>query len=157
MDELVEVNKMLTACRRSIALPLHFVVELFRFVFMQISYFLTIGLAAGILAGLFGVGGGLVVVPGLVLLAGFSQEAAVGTSLIALLAPVGIGGVYAFYQAGKIDMNHIKVGLLISVGMFVGSYIGARFGILLSEVVLKRAFSLFLVLVAVKFWMGTIN
>ena len=122
---------------------------------MQLPYFLLIGLFAGVLAGLFGIGGGLVVVPALVLICGFTQAAASGTSLIALLAPVGIGGVYAFYSAGVINSTHIKYGLLISLGMVCGSYFGSRIALWMSDVMLKRSFSVFLVLVAAKLWWDT--
>ena len=123
---------------------------------MQLPYFILTGICAGILAGLFGVGGGLVVVPLLVFLVGFTQQQAAGTSLVALLAPVGAAGVYAFYQAGKINITHIKAGLLISIGMFVGSYFGARLALSLPDLVLKRCFSVFLLVVAAKFWLSTL-
>ncbi len=118
-------------------------------------YYVLTGLLAGMLAGVFGVGGGLIVVPALVLLFGLTQEVATGTSLIALLAPIGLGGVYAFYQAGKIGPSHIKIGLLISLGMFFGSYFGARFALTVSELTLKRMFSIYLFVVAVKYWLST--
>lgn len=124
---------------------------------MRIEYFLIIGVTAGILAGIFGVGGGLIIVPALVLFAGFTQKAATGTSLVALLAPVGIGGVYAFYRSGSIGMEHIKAGLLISVGMFFGAYFGSRVGLSLSDVALKRIFCGFLVTVAVRMWISTMK
>jgi uncharacterized membrane protein YfcA len=123
----------------------------------DLSIFLVIGVCAGTLAGLFGVGGGLIVVPALVLGIGLSRDAAAGTSLVALLAPVGLGGVYAYYRMGKIGPEHIKMGLLISLGMFVGSYLGARLATGFSDSVLKRMFSLFLIIVAVKFWWSTIS
>jgi uncharacterized membrane protein YfcA len=122
---------------------------------MSFSIFIATGLAAGVLAGLFGVGGGLIIVPCLVFLLGFSQMAATGTSLVALLLPVGIGGVYAFYQAGKIGGDHIKAGLLISLGMFLGSYFGSRIALSFPDYMLKRAFCVFLVIVAVRMWMMT--
>ena len=124
---------------------------------MSLTYFAVIGVAAGILAGLFGVGGGLIIVPALVFLFGFSQVTATGTSLVALLAPVGLGGVYAFYMAGKINSENIKQGLLISVGMFLGSFIGAKIALSFPDYILKRAFSLFLVIVAVRMWMMTMT
>jgi uncharacterized membrane protein YfcA len=123
---------------------------------MQLPYFIVIGLCAGVLAGLFGVGGGLVVIPLLVFLAGFTQQQAAGTSLVALLAPVGAAGVYAFYQAGKINSTHIKAGLLISLGMFIGSYFGARIALAMSDLLLRRCFCVFIVVVAAKFWLTTV-
>src|ERR1700747_2021059 len=125
--------------------------------FMSMLIFVITGLAGGMLAGLFGVGGGLIIVPCLVFFMGFSQMTATGTSLVALLAPVGIGGVYAFYQAGKIDVSHIKAGLLISLGMFLGSYAGSRIALSFPDLILKQAFSVFLVIVAARMWMMTIS
>ena len=124
---------------------------------MPLAYFIATGLFAGTLAGIFGVGGGLIIVPILIFILNFNTSAATATSLVALLAPVGIGGVYAYYQAGRIDMTHIKAGLLISVGMFVGSYLGARFALSYSDLILKRAFAVFLMLVAARFWMSTVG
>lgn len=124
---------------------------------MHIGMFTLIGVAAGILAGLFGVGGGMIVVPALVFLLGFTQIAASATSLVALLLPVGLGGVYAFYVAGRIDATNIKQGLLISLGMFLGSFIGAKIALTFPDFILKRAFSVFLVIVAVRLWMMTVT
>jgi uncharacterized protein len=120
---------------------------------MPLALFLGIGVGAGVLAGLFGVGGGLVIVPALTLFAGYSQKTAAGTSLVALLLPVGLAGAYAFYQQGAIGWPQIKAGLFISVGMFFGSYLGARVALLFPDYVLKRAFALFLVGVAVRLWL----
>jgi len=119
---------------------------------MSLSLFVVIGVCAGILAGLFGVGGGTIVVPALILLAGYSQVTATGTSLVALLMPIGLASVWAFYEAGKIDMTNIKGGLLISLGMFLGSYFGAKIALNLPDYILKRAFCVFLVLIAIRMW-----
>jgi uncharacterized membrane protein YfcA len=122
---------------------------------MSLPVFLIIGLCAGILAGLFGVGGGLIIVPALTLIAGYSQKTATGTSLVALLLPIGLAGVYAFYQQGAINWTNIKAGLLISVGMFLGSWFGAKIALSLPDYVLKRAFCIFLLAVAARMWMQT--
>lgn len=114
--------------------------------------FILLGLGAGVLAGFFGVGGGLIIVPALVLLFGFSQSMSSGTSLVALLLPVGILGVWNYYSAGKITMDNVKAGLMISAGMFFGTYIGSKFAVLLPEIILKRAFCIFLIFAAVRMW-----
>jgi uncharacterized membrane protein YfcA len=119
--------------------------------------FLVIGVFAGILAGLFGIGGGLIIVPVLVLIVGYSQTTAMGTSLVALLLPVGLGGAYAFYAAGKIDSGNIKAGLLISVGMFLGSFLGAKIALSFPDYIMKRAFCIFIVAVSVRMWMATVQ
>jgi uncharacterized membrane protein YfcA len=120
----------------------------------QIIYMIMCGVAAGILAGLFGIGGGLVIIPILVFGFGYSQQAASGTSLVALLLPVGFFGVYEYYKAGKISSEHIKLGLIIAVGMFLGTYVGARIAVGLSPTVLRRSFAVFMVLVSIKLWLS---
>ena len=84
---------------------------------------LVIGLAAGILGGLIGVGGGIIIVPSLIYFLGFSQKEASGTSLGILLLPVGILGVLQFYKAGYVDMRTVW---LVSFGFLVGSYFGSK-------------------------------
>ncbi len=110
---------------------------------------LVTGLVAGVLAGLFGIGGGIVIVPMLIFLAGMSPITATGTSLGALLLPVGALGAYQYYRAGHID---IRVSLLLAVGLFIGAYFGARLAINLDPVMMRRGFAIFLVLVAVRLW-----
>jgi uncharacterized protein len=112
--------------------------------------FVLIGFGAGVLSGLFGIGGGIVIVPALVLLTGFTQKAAVGTSLGALLLPVGFFGAMAYWKAGHVD---VRASGLIALGLSAGALLGARVGLAASGPTLKRAFAVFLVLVAVKlFW-----
>lgn len=111
--------------------------------------FLGIGLAAGVLSGLFGIGGGIVIVPMLILLARMAPATATGTSLGALLLPVGALGAYQYYRTGHID---IKVSLLVALGLFIGAYFGAKLAVGLDPVMMKRGFALFLVMVAVRLW-----
>jgi uncharacterized protein len=113
----------------------------------------AIGITAGVCSGLFGIGGGVIIVPLLVFLLGFAQKSATGTSLIALLLPVGILGVREYYRAGAINSANIKIGLMISVGMFFGALIGAKISLSLDAKTLSRAFAIFLVLVAARLWM----
>ena len=80
---------------------------------------LLIGLAAGTLSGLVGIGGGIVIVPALVYFLAFSQKMAQGTSLAILLLPIGLLGVIQFYKQGYID---IRVAAIISIAFFFGSY-----------------------------------
>ena len=118
---------------------------------LDIIRFLFVGLGAGFCSGIFGIGGGIVLIPLLVLFFGFSQHAANGTSLVALLLPVGALGVLAYYQAGKISSVHIKAGFVVALGIFAGTYLGARFSLALSEAVLRRAFGVFLLALSVRF------
>lgn len=110
------------------------------------------GLATGVMSGIFGIGGGVILVPILVMLFGMSQQAASGTSLVALLLPVGALGVWEYYREGKIGGEQIGAGLIIALGILVGTFAGARLAAPLPEIYLKRAFALFLGALAVKFW-----
>lgn len=118
---------------------------------MTIFYMLLIGTAAGILSGLFGIGGGLIIVPALVWL-GFTQHAASGTSLIALLLPVGLLGVIQYYQSGLIGIDNIKLGLFIALGLFVGAFFGSKISVSISETLLRKSFALLLGFSAVRLW-----
>jgi uncharacterized membrane protein YfcA len=112
--------------------------------------FIVIGLAAGVLSGLFGVGGGILIVPALVFFAGFPTKTALGTSLGALLLPVGLLGAYIYYQHGNLD---IRASLLIAVGLFLGAFAGAQFAQALPAATLQRAFAVFIVVMAIRLWM----
>jgi uncharacterized membrane protein YfcA len=114
-----------------------------------ILIYLAIGLAAGVLSGLFGIGGGIVIVPMLILLARMAPATATGTSLGALLLPVGALGAYQYYRTGHLD---IRVSLMIAAGLFFGAYVGARLAVGLDPVMMKRGFALFLVVLAVRLW-----
>lgn len=111
-----------------------------------------VGLAAGILAGFFGVGGGVIIVPMLIYLLGYTQKMASGTSLVALLGPVGIMGVVAYYRSGQINSDNIKAGVIIALGMFVGTFFGSKIALTLSTETLRKAFAIFLVLMAARMW-----
>jgi len=106
-----------------------------------------VGLLAGMLSGLVGLGGGVIIVPALVFFLGFSQHQAQGTSLGILLLPAGIFAVLNYYKKGYID---IKVVLLLFVGFLVGGLLGSKLSLSLSETILKKIFAVALVLIAVK-------
>jgi uncharacterized membrane protein YfcA len=106
---------------------------------------LLIGLAAGMLSGLVGVGGGIIVVPALVFALGFTQQQAQGTSLGLLLLPIGIFAVINYYKQGYID---IRVVVIMSVAFIVGAYLGSKFALSLPEKTVKTIFAIVL------FWAG---
>ena len=108
---------------------------------------IIIGIAAGMLGGMVGVGGGIIIVPALVFFLGFSQKMAQGTSLGILLLPVGILGVIQYYKEGYVDM---RVVLLISTGFFLGSLLGSKLALSLSQETVKKIFAILLIIVAVK-------
>lgn len=116
---------------------------------MHLLLFLAIGLFAGVAAGIFGIGGGIVIVPALILLAKFTPQTATGTSLAIFLLPIGALGAWAYYKNG-----HVRVvpALLLALGVFCGSYFGARIAQQMSPLMLRRAFSVLLVVVAMRMW-----
>jgi uncharacterized protein len=113
--------------------------------------FVAIGLGAGVLAGMFGIGGGIVIVPALILLAKFAPQTATGTSLAIFLFPIGAFGAYAYYKEGNV---RIVPAVLLALGVLCGSYFGARIAQQMSPLLLKRSFAVFLVLVAARMWWG---
>ena len=115
----------------------------------MILTYLLIGLGAGVLSGLFGIGGGIVIVPALLFFARMLPATATGTSLGALLLPVGALGAYEYYRHGNVE---VRASLLIAAGLFFGAYGGAKLNQMLSPVQAKRAFAVFLVLVAARLW-----
>jgi len=106
-----------------------------------------IGLAAGILGGLVGVGGGIIIVPSLIYFLGFSQKEAQGTSLGILLLPVGILGVLQFYKAGYVDLRTVW---LVSFGFLVGSYFGSKVALNFSQETVKKVFAILMILIGLK-------
>jgi uncharacterized protein len=107
----------------------------------------VLGLLAGILSGLVGLGGGVIIVPALVFLLGFSQHQATGTSLGILLLPAGIFAVMNYYQKGLID---VRVVLLIFVGFLAGGWLGSKISLSINETTLKKVFAVVLLLIAGK-------
>ncbi|MEP6583874.1 MAG: sulfite exporter TauE/SafE family protein [Ginsengibacter sp.] len=108
---------------------------------------IIIGLAAGIMGGLVGIGGGIVIVPALVYFLSFSQKEAQGTSLGILLLPIGILGVWQYYKAGYVDM---RIVWLVAVGFLAGSYIGSKISLSLPQEMVKKIFAILMIAVAFK-------
>lgn len=111
----------------------------------------VLGLSAGVLSGLFGIGGGLVIVPALVLIFGFDTKIAIGTSLFVILLPTGLLGVLEYWKNGEMK---ISAGLWIALGVFCGAYFGARMAGGLSAVTMRRLYAVFLLVVAIYFLVG---
>lgn len=113
--------------------------------------FLAIGLGAGVLSGIFGIGGGIVIVPALLYLAKMTPQQASGTSLGALLLPVGALGAWNYYKAGQVDW---KASLLLALGLFIGAYFGFLLAQHIEAAALKKGFAVLLLFMAVKLWVG---
>jgi hypothetical protein len=110
---------------------------------------LLIGLAVGLVSGVVGIGGGILFVPALVWLLGMDQHKAQGTSLGALLLPVG---AFAFFESNRKGKADIRVALLLAAGFLVGGYFGAVGAQHISEVWLRRIFALTLILIGGRMW-----
>jgi uncharacterized membrane protein YfcA len=109
---------------------------------------LLVGLLAGILSSMVGIGGGVVIVPALVLIFGMSQKLAQGTSLALMLPPIGILAVINYHKQGFVDM---KVAALICITFIVGGYIGSKIVLGLDTAIVKKIFAVFMIIVAVKY------
>lgn len=109
---------------------------------------LIIGLAAGLLAGMFGIGGGVIIVPAMMLLVGFSIKMSAGTSLAALLLPVGLLGAIEYFRNGQINLT---AAICLILGLFIGTYFGAKLTLALPELYVKRAFGVLLLLLAIRY------
>lgn len=108
---------------------------------------IVIGLLAGMLSGLVGVGGGIIMVPLLVLLLGFNQHQAQGTSLTVLVVPVTALAVYNYYKEGYINWKYAAI---IAVFFVVGSYFGSKLAVGIDQKMLKKVFGVVLIIVAGK-------
>lgn len=110
---------------------------------------LLIGLVAGYFSGLVGIGGGVIIVPALVLFFGFNQHTAQGTTLALLVPPIGILAVLSYYKNGYVDL---KSAIIICVGFIIGGYLGGKMAIGISENVLRKAFSIMLIVLGIKMY-----
>jgi uncharacterized protein len=109
--------------------------------------YLLLGLVVGVFSGIVGIGGGIMIIPALVYFFHMSQHKAQGTSLAALLAPIGALAFWEYYKAGNVDL---KAGLLIALGFLVGGYFGGLWAQHLPEVVLRRVFGTLLAIIGIQ-------
>lgn len=114
---------------------------------MNSMLFIVLGLAAGVLSGLLGIGGGILIVPALVLVFGLSQHLAQGTTLALMVPPIGLLAAWTYYKHGNVD---IKIAALICLGFFFGGLIGAKGAALINPVILKKLFGVAMLIVALK-------
>lgn len=112
---------------------------------MKELLYLALGLIAGTLSGMFGIGGGTILIPGLIFLAGLSQHEAQGTTLAIMLLPIGLLAVLKYYQSGHV---HLYIAAFICIGFLIGGLIGATAAVSLPNLILRRAFGIFLMIVA---------
>lgn len=117
----------------------------------EIAIYLIVGLAAGIMSGFLGIGGGLIIIPGLTMLLGFTQQQAQGTSLALLLPPIGVLAVMNYYKAGSVNL---KAAIFMAVTFIVGSYFSSKIAVQIPEQLLKKIFATFLLFYAIKLFIG---
>ncbi len=110
---------------------------------------LLLGLAAGVLVGLLGIGGGVVLVPAMVYLLHMDQHMAQGTSLLILLPPVGLGALREYWRQDQVDL---RAGVLCALGILAGGYLGGLIAVPLASRNLKGLFGCFLMLCAFLLW-----
>ncbi len=113
----------------------------------SILILIMIGLVAGLLSGFVGVGGGMIIVPGLVFLLGASQMTAQGTSLALLMFPVGILGVMNYYKTGNVNFQYV---IIMGLAFVLGSYFGSKWALKISEQKVKLVFGIFLLYMSVR-------
>src|SRR6185437_13324929 len=111
---------------------------------------LLLGVVAGILVGLLGIGGGIVMVPAMVYLLHMDQHLAQGTSLFVLLPPLGLGALRQYWKAGNVDL---RAGILCALGMILGAWVGGLVAVPMSTPALKAWFGGYLMFSAVLLWM----
>ena len=112
---------------------------------------ILLGITAGLVSGVVGVGGGVLIVPALVLLFHFSQKEAQGTTLALLVPPIGIFAAMTYYRAGYVN---VKAAGLIVAGFIVGSIFGSRLAVHMHTATAERVFGVFMLIVAIKFIIG---
>ena len=121
---------------------------------MNISIFIIlvlIGLLAGTLSGLIGIGGAIIIIPSLVLFLGMEQYDAQGTSLATMLLPIGLLATINYYKEGAVN---IKYAAIIAVAFFVGGYLGSKVALDIPEHVLRKVFAATLFVIAIKMFLG---
>lgn len=113
----------------------------------QLVILIIVGIMSGMLAGVFGVGGAIIVIPALVFILGLSQHEAQGTSLAFMLPPVGILATWNYWKAGHVNW---KIALVLSLTFVVGAYLGSHLSINISDKTLRRLFGGLMIIIAIK-------
>ena len=108
---------------------------------------IAIGIVTGVVAGMFGIGGAIIMVPALVFIMGFNQHMAQGTSLAVMLPPIGIIATWNYWKAGQVNL---KFALILAAAFLIGSYFGSKYALNIPQNVLKKLFAVLLLAVALK-------
>ncbi|MBN1696586.1 MAG: sulfite exporter TauE/SafE family protein [Spirochaetales bacterium] len=111
---------------------------------VKVILYLILGLFSGTISGVVGIGGGVIIVPSLIFLFGFTQQQAQGTTLALLVPPIGLLAAYTYYTKGLVD---VKVASLICIGFFIGGLLGSKIAINLSNEILRKIFGSIIILI----------
>ena len=114
---------------------------------MNVILYLILGFATGVFSGIFGLGGGIIVIPALVFIFGLTQHQAQGTTLAMMVPPIGLLAAWTYYKEGFVDL---KIAALLCIGFFVGGLLGAKFVVGLSDPLLRKIFGFVLLLISVR-------
>lgn len=109
--------------------------------------YVVLGIVAGVLGGMFGIGGGAIIIPALVFLFGLTQHQAQGTTLAIMVPPIGLLAAWRYYQSGNVKLS---IAAFVCLGFFIGGLIGAHFVQNLSGVMLKKMFGVFFLVVSLQ-------
>ena len=115
--------------------------------FQTVIYLILIGVTAGILSGFIGIGGGIIIVPGLIYLIGLTQLQAQGTSLALMLPPIGILAFMHYYKEGNVDL---KLAGIVAITFVIGGFFGAKLAHKVDENLVKIIFGAIMLLIAIK-------
>ena len=118
---------------------------------LTIIILIVIGIAAGMLSGIAGVGGGVIIIPALIFLLGMTQFEAQGTSLAMMIPPIGIMAAFNYYKDGYINWKYAAI---LAVFFFIGGYFGSKFALSIPQSIVKKSFAVFIILVGVKMFFG---
>lgn len=117
----------------------------------MVALYLLLGLLAGVCGGLFGIGGGSILIPIFVYILGFSQHQAQGTTLAIMIPPIGLLAALKYYWQGNVKLS---IAIFVCIGFFIGGLLGAELAHKINEPMLKKIFGLFLLLIATKMIIG---
>lgn len=118
---------------------------------INIILYLLLGLFAGVLSGLIGIGGGIIIVPALIYLFDLTQHQAQGTTLALLIPPIGLLAAWTYYKHGYVNLT---IAVFICLGFFIGGLAGAKLAVGLSNEILRKVFGFVLLLVALYMILG---
>jgi uncharacterized protein len=120
----------------------------------SILILIAIGSAAGILSGIFGIGGGIIIIPALIYILGFSQHKATGTSLAVLLPPIGIAAFIEYYRHGNVDF---PAAMIIAATALAGAWLGSLFSNRISDPALRLSFGVMVVVMGISLIYGAVK